>query len=566
MSNANNNLRKKTGGQILVDHLVSNGIDRVFSVPGESFLGAMDAFYERGNEIQFVNCRQEGGAAFMAVTYGQITGKPGICFVTRGPGATNASIGVHVAKQDSIPMILFVGQVTSNAVNRDGFQEIDIPAMFRPLAKWAVQIDDVSRFPELLARAFKVATSGRPGPVVISLPEDVQREIFECGEAVVNKPITPSPSPAQIDQLGEMLGGAKQPVILLGASTWTAQACDQIADFAERHDIPVVATFRCQDKIDNNHPNYVGVLGVGTPPHVGKLLDDADLLIALSVELSEIITEGFAKFSYPKMRQKLVHVHPEEEELGRVYQPDLAILSGVAEFATLVADKTFEIKKTHSANTPKLRQSFENFTMPSTCPGDVHISEILTWLDQRLPEDTFLSCGAGNYTHWVLRFMQHRKFGTQLAPLGAVMGYGVPAAIAASLQCPDRLSVAFAGDGCFLMNAQDIATAKKYSTNPIFIVINNGIYGSIRMHQERAFPTRSIGTDLENPDFVAYAKSFGINGYRVEETAQFEAIFEEAVAAPGPSLIELVVSEEAISPAFTLSELIERSLENQKGN
>ncbi|MBT3990079.1 MAG: thiamine pyrophosphate-binding protein [Rhodospirillaceae bacterium] len=553
----------KTGGQVLVDHLIANGIDRVFSVPGESFLGAMDAFYERGNEIQFVNCRQEGGAAFMAAAYGGMTGNPGICFVTRGPGATNASIGVHVAKQDSVPMILFVGQVSVSSTGRDAFQEIDIPAMFKPLAKWAVQIDEAERLPELLARAFKVATSGRPGPVVISLPEDVQRELIEAPERVINVPIVPSPSPAQIDQLGELISKAKQPAILLGASTWTAEACDQMADFAQRHDIPVVASFRCQDKIDNDHPNYVGVLGVGTPPFISKLIDDADLLIVLGVELSEIVTEGFTKFSHPKMSQGLVHVHPDEEELGRIYQADLAIHSGMAAFASLVAERTFDIKVGHALKTTDLREKFEEFTTPTTCPGEVHIGEILAWLDTRLPADSFLSCGAGNYTHWVLRFLKHRKFGTQLAPLGAVMGYGVPAAIAASLQYPDRMAVAFAGDGCFLMNAQDLATAKKYGASPIFIVINNGIYGSIRMHQERAFPTRSIGTDLDNPDFVAFAEAFGVNGFRVTKTAEFENIFEEAVAKPGPCLIELVVSEEAISPAFTLSELIERSLKAQ---
>ena len=555
---------QKSGGQYLVDHLIVNGIDRIFSVPGESFLGAMDAFYGRSNEIQFVNCRQEGGAAFMAAAYGRMTGKPGICFVTRGPGATNASIGVHVAKQDSVPMILFVGQVSVSSTHRDAFQEINIPAMFKPLAKWVVQIDEAKRLPELLARAFKVATSGRPGPVVISLPEDVQRDLIKTLPAVENQPTAPSPSSAQMYQLGVLISQAKQPVIVLGASTWTAEACDQIADFTERHNIPVVASFRCQDKIDNDHPNYVGVLGVGTPPFISELVDGADLLIMLSVELSEIVTESFTKFSHPKMQQQLVHVHPDEEELGRIYQPDLTIHSGMAEFAAQLADKTFKSKAKYSMDIAGLRQKFEDFTTPSTCPGDVHIGEILTWLDQRLPKDTFLSCGAGNYTHWVLRFLKHRQFGTQLAPLGAVMGYGVPAAIAASLQYPDRLAVAFAGDGCFLMNAQDMATAKKYGAQPIIIVINNGIYGSIRMHQERAFPTRNIGTDLENPDFIAYAEAFGVNAFRVTKTAEFEKAFEEAMAKPGPSLIELVVSEEAISPAFTLSELIERSLDSQE--
>ncbi|MBT7955097.1 MAG: thiamine pyrophosphate-binding protein [Rhodospirillaceae bacterium] len=554
---------QKSGGQVIVDHLIANGIDRIFSVPGESFLGAMDALYERGNEIQFINCRQEGGAAFMAAAYGKLTGKPGICFVTRGPGATNASIGVHVAKQDSVPMILFVGQVSVNSIQREAFQEIDIPAMFKPLAKWAIQIDDAERLPELLSRAIKIATSGKPGPVVISIPEDMQNQLANAPAVVPNVPIVSSPSPDQIDRLGVLIGQAEQPVMVLGASTWTSEACDQIADFAKRHDIPVVAGFRCQDKINNDHPNYVGTIGAGTPPYITDLINGSDLLICLSLELSEIVTQGFTQFTYPKMQQTLVHIHPGEEELGRIYQPNLAIQSGTAEFAASVADRTFDVNSKRTANTKQLREQFEAFVTPSTCPGDVHIGEVLAWLDKRLPNDAIVSCGAGNYTHWVLRFIQHRNLGTQLAPLGAVMGYGVPAAISASIQFPDRIAIAFAGDGCFLMNAQEIATAKMYGASPIFIIINNGIYGAIRMHQERAFPTRSIGTNLENPDFVAYAESFGANAYRVAKTAEFADVFEEAVAKPGPSLIELVVSEEAISPAFTLTELIERSLKEQ---
>ena len=553
-------LTKKTGGQIIVDHLINNGIDRVFSVPGESFLGVMDALYDRGNEVQFVNCRQEGGAAFMAAAYGKLTGKPGICFVTRGPGATNASIGIHVAKQDSVPMILFVGQVSVTSTHRDAFQEIDIPAMFKPLAKWAVQIDDAERLPELINRAIKIATSGRPGPVVIGIPEDMQMQFADVPEALPTKPIIASPSTAQIEQLGNLISGAKQPVIMLGASTWSANACNQIEEFAQRHDIPVVAGFRCQDKINNDHPNYIGGIGPGTPPHITDLINGSDLFICLGVELSEIVTQGFSQFTYPKMQQTLVHVHPDEEELGRIYQPELAIQSGLAEFASLVADKNFEVHQKKTASTEDLKQQYEKFVTPSKCPGDVHISEILSWLDRRLPKDAIVSCGAGNYTHWILRFIRHRQFGTQLAPLGAVMGYSVPAAIAASIQYPDRISIAFAGDGCFLMNAQEIATAKMYGASPIIIIINNGIYGAIRMHQERVYPTRSIGTNLVNPDFVAYAESFGANAYRVTKTEDFEKAFEAANENQGPSIIELVVSEEAISPAFTLSELIEKSL------
>ena len=553
-------LTKKTGGQIIVDHLINNGIDRVFSVPGESFLGVMDALYDRGNEVQFVNCRQEGGAAFMAAAYGKLTGKPGICFVTRGPGATNASIGIHVAKQDSVPMILFVGQVSVTSTHRDAFQEIDIPAMFKPLAKWAVQIDDAERLPELINRAIKIATSGRPGPVVIGIPEDMQMQFADVPEALPTKPIIANPSTAQIEQLGNLISGAKQPVIMLGASTWSANACNQIEEFAQRHDIPVVAGFRCQDKINNDHPNYIGGIGPGTPPHITDLINGSDLFICLGVELSEIVTQGFSQFTYPKMQQTLVHVHPDEEELGRIYQPELAIQSDLAEFASSVADKNFEVHKKRAASTEDLKQQYEKFVTPSKCPGDVHISEILSWLDRRLPKDAIVSCGAGNYTHWILRFIRHRQFGTQLAPLGAVMGYSVPAAIAASIQYPDRISIAFAGDGCFLMNAQEIATAKMYGASPIIIIINNGIYGAIRMHQERVYPTRSIGTNLVNPDFVAYAESFGANAYRVTKTEDFEKAFEAANENQGPSIIELVVSEEAISPAFTLSELIEKSL------
>lgn len=559
------NLPKKTGGQIIVDHLIGNGIDRVFSVPGESFLGVMDALYENSNHIQFVNCRHEGGAGFMAAAYGKMTGKPGICFVTRGPGATNVSIGVHVAMQDSVPMILFVGQVTVEATGREAFQEIDIPAMYKPLAKWAVQINDASRLPELLTRAFKVATSGKPGPVVISIPEDMQNQLVDAPTIIPNVPVIASPSADQIDRFGLLLEQSKQPVIMVGASTWSATASSQIADFAARHDIPIVGGFRCQDKINNDHPNYIGAIGAGTPPHITDTINDADLLIFLGVELSEIVTQSYKQFTFPNMRQTLVHVHPSEEELGRIFQPDLAIQSGVAAFAAMVADKTYEPKVERSLKTRDLRAGYEKFMAPApTCPGDVHIGEILSWLDKRLPEDAILSSAAGNYTHWVLKFMQHRKFGTQLAPLGAMMGYSVPAAIAASLQYPDRLSVAFAGDGCFLMNSQELATAKMYGVNPIIIIINNGIYGAIRMHQERVFPNRSLGTDLVNPDFIAYAKSFGANAFRVTKTSEFADAFEAAVASSGASVIEVVVSKEAISPAFSLSELIERSVAAQE--
>lgn len=553
----------KTGGEVIAEHLISNKIDKVFSVPGESFLGAMDAFYERRNEIQFINCRQEGGATFMAAAYAKITGKPGICFVTRGPGATNASIGVHVARQDSVPLILFVGQVSASSTHREAFQEVDIPAMFKPLAKWSVQIDQASRLPELLSRAFKVATSGRPGPVVISLPEDVQKEIFETKLPVINIPFCSSPSLPQITKLVSLISTAEKPLFALGSSTWSAQACGQLADFAEKHNIPVVTSFRCQDKINNDHPNYIGVIGVGTPSYISKYVDNADLLLMLGVELSEIVTEGFTKYSFPRMQQQLVHVHPDEEELGRVYQPDLAIHSGMAEFMDILFKQDFERHSDNSTGLKVMRADYMNFTSPNKCPGDVHIGQIMSWLDKRLPSDTFISCGAGNYTHWLLRFIKHREFATQLAPLGAVMGYGVPAAIAASIEFPERISIAFAGDGCFLMNAQEIATAKKYNARPIFIVLNNGIYGSIRMHQEREFPTRSIGTDLDNPDFVSYAEAFGIKGYRVSQTKDFESVFETALKSEGPSLIELAVSEEAISPAFTLSELVEQSLKKK---
>lgn len=555
----------RSGGQVIVDHLICNGVDKVFSVPGESFLGAMDAFYERSNEIKFINCRQEGSAAFMAAAYGRITGKPGVCFVTRGPGATNASIGVHVAAKDSVPMLLFVGQVATSSTHRDAFQEIDIPAMFKPLAKWSVQIDSADRLPEILSRATKISTSGRPGPVVISLPENVQREIVDAGDPVFQAPIIPSTSRVQVEQFFQLVGEAENPLIVLGSSTWSEDTCQQIADFAERSEIPVVASFRCQDRIDNDHPNYVGVLGVGTNPLLSKRIDDSDLLIMLGVELSEIVTEGFTKFTAPKMKQRLVHVHPDQAELGRIYQPDLGINSAIAGFAASISGMSLAPDVSRKTSIQELRRSYQEFTTPGECPGDVQIGKILHWLDSRLPADTFISCGAGNYTHWVLRFLQHRKFGTQLAPLGAVMGYSVPAAIAASLQYPDRMAVSFSGDGCFLMNAQDLATAKKYSTNPVFIVINNGMYGAIRMHQERAFPTRTIGCDLENPDFVAYAEAFGIAGFRVSKTSQFQEAFEQAAASSTPSLIELVVSEQAITPAFTLDELVERSIAAQKG-
>ncbi|TQV79038.1 thiamine pyrophosphate-binding protein [Denitrobaculum tricleocarpae] len=546
----------RTGGRILVDQLRLHGVDTAFGVPGESYLAVLDAFYDVP-EIAFRICRQEGGAAMMADAYGKLTGQPGICFVTRGPGATSASAGVHIAYQDSTPMILFIGQVGRDMIEREAFQEIDYRRMFGQMAKWVAQIDDADRIPEYLARAFATATSGRPGPVVLALPEDMLRDMTAAPDAKPYRPAEAHPSLADMKRLGDLVAAAKRPLMILGGTSWNAQACRHIQSFAEAHGLPTTASFRCQDYFDNRHPNYAGDVGIGINPKLADRVRESDLVLVVGARLGEMTTGGYTLFDTPVPKQTMVHVHAGAEELGRVYQPELAINAGVKAFAAAAAalSPPKSPDKARKELVSTARNEYEAYIETPSIPGDVQMGEIMAWLRERLPEDAIISNGAGNYTTWVHRFYQYRSFPTQLAPTSGSMGYGLPAAVAASSVFPERTVVCFAGDGCYMMHGQELATAMQYGLKIIILVINNGMYGTIRMHQEREYPERVSGTELVNPDFAAYARAFGANGEVVERTEQFAPAFERAMAAEGSSLIEIRIDPEAITPKTTLAQI-----------
>lgn len=545
----------RTGGQVLIDSLRIHGVDTAFCVPGESFLAAIDAFYERQDVMQLVVCRQEGGAAHMAEAYGKLTGRPGICFVTRGPGATNASIGIHTARQDSTPLIVFVGQVARDCFGREAWQEIDYRHMFGHIAKWVEQIDDPRRIPEYISRAFHIAMSGRPGPVVLALPEDMLAEQVVVADAPAYRLAQAAPSAQAMTELNAMLMRAQRPLVLLGGGGWTAEASAHVAAFAQAFQLPVACAFRRQDLIDNCHDRYIGEAGLGMDPKLAKRIADADLVLAIGPRLGETTTNGYALFDVPRPRQRLIHVHADAEELGRVYQADLAINAGMEPFAMQLAQLPTPADCNWSFWTEDARTDYLRNLEPTSMPSDVNLAEAVKYLRDTLPADSIITNGAGNYTLWVQRFYQYRGIRTQLAPTSGTMGYGVPAAIAAKLCHPERTVVCFAGDGCFLMNGQEMATAVQYGLNVIFIVVNNAMYGSIRMHQERHYPGRVCATDLHNPDFVTLAHAYGVAGERVERTEDFAAAFERAQGAGRPALIELCISQDAISPRTTLTAL-----------
>ncbi|HEV2563260.1 MAG TPA: thiamine pyrophosphate-binding protein [Rhizomicrobium sp.] len=547
----------RTGGQALIEALKLHGTTHAFCVPGESYLAALDALYDSRDAIKLITCRQEGGAANMAEAYGKLTGKPGICFVTRGPGATNASIGVHTAFQDSTPMILFVGQAAQSMLDREAFQEVDFKAMFAPLAKWAAEIRDANRIPEYVARAFQMATSGRPGPVVLSLPEDVLSG--ECS-APATKPYQKSEAAASreaIQRMRAMLMQAARPFVILGGPGWDAQAITDARKFAELFDLPVCTSFRAKDRFDNTHQNYCGDLGIGAAPALIKRIKESDLLIVVGARLGEMTTDGYTRIAAPNPAQKLVHVHPSPDELNRVYQADLPIVSGVAPFLRVAAELSPPASVNWRAFRREARSDYESWTKPVAAPGDVNPSEIFAWLNARLPADAILANGAGNYAGWLHRFYLYRGFPTLLGPTSGAMGYGVPAAVAAKIVHPERVVVACAGDGCFMMNGQELATAMQYDAAIIVLVFDNGSYGTIRMHQEREYPGRVIGTDLKNPDFAALARSYGALGYTVKRTEEFSTAFNDALRAKKPALIHIHVDPEAISPTTTLTKLRE---------
>ena len=551
----------RPGGQILIDCLRLHGVDTAFCVPGESFLASLDALHDVPDDIHLVVCRQEGGVANMAEAWGKLTGRPGIGFVTRGPGATNASVGVHTAHQDSTPMILFVGQVARHMVEREAFQEVDFRRMFGQMTKWVAQIDDPARIPELVSRAFHVATSGRPGPVVLAIPEDMQTEAADVDDGQPFRPTQAHPGPADMDRLRQLLAIAERPLVLAGGSPWSIAACNDLKDFAEANQLPVAVTFRRQDLLDNRHPCYAGVAGLGIDPNLKARIDATDLLIVIGAQLGELVTGGYTYFDFPRTRQRLVHVAAGVGELGKLHQFELGINAGMTEFCA--AARAMEpVAAEWAAATEAAHADYLAFSSPQPMPGEVNFSEIVGWLSDHLPEDAILTNGAGNYTAWIHRFFRHKQYGTQLGPQSGAMGYSVPAAVAAAVRHPDRVVVSFNGDGCFQMNGQEIGTAVQEGTRVIFLVITNGMYATIRMHQERRYPGRVSGTDLVNPDFAALARAYGASGETVVKTEEFAPAFERARAASGPALIELVIDPEAILPTATLSGLRDQARDN----
>ncbi|MDM5176448.1 thiamine pyrophosphate-binding protein [Massilia sp. DJPM01] len=559
----------RSGGQILVDALNIHGVDTAFGVPGESYLDVLDALHD--SDIRFIINRQEGGAAFMAEAYGKLTGKPGICFVTRGPGATNASIGVHTAYQDSTPMILFIGQVGNDFIDREAFQEIDYRRMYGQMAKWVTQIDRADRIPEYIARAFQVATSGRPGPVVLALPEDMLIDLASVADTRRYQPVQASPSGAQIATLREMLASAKKPLVLLGGASWNAQACADLQRFAEANALPVGCTFRFQDLLDNAHPNYIGDVGIGINPKLAARVKNADLVIAIGPRLGEMTTGGYTLLASPVPAQRLVHFHADAEELGSVYQADLMINSGAAQACAMLAAMepvdSSAWRGTVAEAKAELAAYQEQPPIFKDGQAPLDLWQVVQELMAQVPRDTIITNGAGNYASWAHRFYRYGGMRTQLAPTNGAMGYSVPSGIAAKIVDPTRTVVTFAGDGEFMMNGQELATAVQYKAGVIIIVFNNGMFGTIRMHQERDYPGRVSGTSLHNPDFAELAEAYGAHGEVVNATAEFGPALARALAHTRenslPAVIELRYDGNLITPNATL-ETIRKTAEAAK--
>lgn len=553
------------GGRILVDQLAVNGVDMVFEVPGESFLAALDGLYDR-NDIRTIVGRQEGGVAMMAEATGKLTGRPGIAFVTRGPGATNASAGVHIAMQDQTPMILFIGQVGRDGRDRDSFQEVDYRRMFAPLAKWVAEIDDVRRIPEYVSHAFHVATSGRPGPVVLALPEDMLAEAAEVVDARPAVPIEAKAAAEDMREVAARLARAERPLVLVGGGGWSQRAKQALERFAAAWQVPVCNSFRCQDYIDNLHPCYAGDLGIGPEPNLLRYVEDADLILAIGTRLDEMTTGDYSRLRPPVPRQSLIHVHPDPNEIGRVYRPDLAIVAAAAPFLEALAALPAPPLRPWAALSERLHAAHRRWRFePDPTPGDLKLARVVRHVSDHLPEDAIITSGAGNYAVWVHRYSCHRRFRTQLAPVSGSMGYGLPAAVAAKIRYPEREVVCFAGDGCFQMTMQEFGTAAQYGANIVVLVVDNGIYATIRMHQERRYPGRTIGTDMRNPDFAALARAYGGFGATIRHDDEFADAFAEARRCGRPAILHLLVSPEALTPRLTLAAARAEGLAKQGG-
>ena len=555
--NAKKPSNRRSGGQVLVRALEIHGVDLAFGIPGESYLAVLDALVD--SSIRLIVSRHEGAAAMMADAYGKLTGKCGIAFVTRGPGATNAAHGIHIADQDSTPLILFVGQVGRGMIEREAFQEIDYRRMFSSMTKWVAQIDDPARIPEFVSHAFHTACSGRPGPVVLALPEDMLTQACDTADAGPHRIAVAGPTPEALAELRVMLRKAKRPFVIAGGGGWNEEAGAALAAFAQANALPVGLSFRSQSLMDNRHPNYAGHVGIGINPKLAARIEGADLLIVVGARLGEMTTGGYTLIDIPRPRQKMVHVHPGAEELGRVYQADLPINASAGAFLNGCLGLE-PVDGGWAKETARAHQDYLDHRAPTTTPGSLQMGEVVRWLRANTADETIIANGAGNFAIWINRFFEYRGFRTQLAPTNGSMGYGLPAAIAAKLVHPERTVVCFTGDGDFQMTGNELATAAQYRLPIIVLIVNNGLYGTIRMHQERAYPGRAIATDLVNPDFVKLARAHGGAGARVTRTEDFPAAFEAAVSSGKLAVIELCIDPEAITPNATLTEIREAAL------
>jgi acetolactate synthase I/II/III large subunit len=562
-------------GHLLVQCLIAQGVTHAFGVPGESYLAVLDGFHAHAEQIQFVTCRQEGGAAFMADAQGRLTGRPGVCFVTRGPGATNASIGIHTAFQDSTPMVLFVGDVASDTRDREAFQEVDFGSFFGPstkgMAKRVERIDDAKRIPEYVARAFATAMNGRPGPVVLVLPEDMLTHMVQAQPLARIEAVEAWSDPGALRRLRELLLQAERPFVIAGGGGWTVQAAQALQRFAENWKLPVGNAFRFQDTFDNFHPQYAGDVGIGINPKLAARIQSSDLIIAIGPRLGEMTTSGYTLLTPPKAQQTLVHIHASAEELNRVFQADLAICATMNAAARSLEVLTAPNDLPWEAWTQAIHADYEANVRPQALaglPADndagvVDMPSVIAVLQKHLPADAVLTNGAGNFASWVHRYYKHhglvKGHKTQLAPTVGSMGYGVPAGIGAAI-LTGRVVFTIAGDGDFLMNGQELATAVQHGAKTIIVLLNNGMFGTIRMHQEREYPTHISGSNLNNPDFAALAKAYGYAGVRITRTAEFEAVLLDALARGQGTLIEVMLNPEVITTRGTLSAITAAAL------
>ncbi|MGF7173743.1 thiamine pyrophosphate-binding protein [Azospirillum doebereinerae] len=544
----------KTGGQLIVEALEAQGVRRVFGVPGESYLAVLDALHD--SPIEMVVCRHEGGAAMMAEAQAKLTGRPGVCLVTRGPGATNAASGIHVAQQDETPLIVLVGQIERGMRGRDAFQEVDYGKLFGGMAKWVAEIDSADRVPEMISRAFHTAMAGRPGPVVLALPEDTLTEVADAVAAPRAEAVESAPTPSQIAEFGRLLAKAERPLLVVGGSRWTEESVAALQGFAERFSLPVAVTFRRQMLFDHAHPLYAGDVGLGINPKLSALVADSDLLILLGDRFSEVPSQSYTLLGIPDPGKAVVHVHPGAEEIGRVHRPALGVVATPGAFLEAVSGLAVPPSPGWAARAEAAHAAYEAWsTPPKSIPGDVQMGDVMAWLNERLADDAVFTNGAGNYATWIHRFRRFRRFGTQAAPVCGSMGYGLPAAVAAKLEHPERDVLCFAGDGCFQMTGLEFGTAVQEGAAVLVLVIDNGMYGTIRMHQEREYPGRVSGTQLRNPDFAAFARSYGGHGETVERTEEFAPAFERARASGLPAIIHVKLDPEALTPTRTLSEI-----------